>query len=96
MIWLLATGSPAWGDDSAPIKGIGPTGEIVRLQTGFKFTEGPAADVHGNVYFTDIPNNRIHQVDHKGQLTTVLEGSQACNGLMVWGDCSHARVGQSA
>ncbi len=31
-------------DEVKPIPGIGPTGKIVKLHTGFKFTEGPAAD----------------------------------------------------
>ena len=26
---------------------------------GYKFTEGPAVDKDGNVFFTDQPNNRI-------------------------------------
>lgn len=82
---LMAAASSVSGADSASITGVGPTGEIVRLHTGFKFAEGPAADAQGKVYFTDIPNNRIHQVDRDGQLTTVLEDSRACNGLMFDG-----------
>jgi len=27
---------------------------------GFAFTEGPAADAAGDVFFTDIPNQQIH------------------------------------
>lgn len=71
--------------DNKLIAGIGPAGPIVRAHTGFKFTEGPAADAQGNVYFTDIPNNRIHKVDTAGKLTTFLEDSQRCNGLMFDG-----------
>ncbi|MBM3858399.1 MAG: SMP-30/gluconolactonase/LRE family protein [Verrucomicrobia bacterium] len=71
--------------DNKPIAGIGPAGEIVQAHTGFKFTEGPAADAQGNVYFADIPNNRIHKVDTAGKLTTFLEDSQGCNGLMFDG-----------
>jgi gluconolactonase len=85
VLLLIAAASCASAADPAPIEGIGPTGEIVRLHTGFKFTEGPAADGQGNVYFMDIPNNRIHRVDLDGKLTTVLEDSQACNGLMFDG-----------
>jgi gluconolactonase len=58
-------------------------GEPVKLHTGFKFTEGPAADHRGNIYFTDIPNNRIHKIDADGKLSTFLEDSKACNGLML-------------
>jgi gluconolactonase len=68
--------------ESKPIPGIGPAGEIAKLHTGFNFVEGPAADAEGNVYFSDIPNNRIHRVDLDGKLSTFLEGSQGCNGLM--------------
>lgn len=53
-----------------------------RFLTGFRFTEGPAADAHGNVFFTDIPNERIHRVDAAGKLTTFREGSGRANGLM--------------
>src|SRR5262245_14853421 len=69
--------------DNKPIAGIRPAGEVVKLHTGFKFTEGPAHDADGNVYFSDIPNNRIHKVDTDGKLSTFLEDSKGCNGLMV-------------
>ena len=64
---------------------VGTAGDPVKLFNGFKFTEGPAADLEGNVYFTDIPGNRIHKVDTKGELSTFLEDSKGCNGLMVSG-----------
>jgi gluconolactonase len=65
------------------IAGIGPAGDIVKLHTGFKFTEGPAADRAGNVYFSDIPNQRIHKVDAAGKLSVFREKSNHANGLMV-------------
>ena len=33
--------------------------KVEKLAEGYGFTEGPAADVDGNVFFTDDPNNRI-------------------------------------
>src|SRR4051812_35968613 len=33
--------------------------KLERLGGGYIFTEGPAADHDGNVYFTDQPNDRI-------------------------------------
>jgi gluconolactonase len=63
------------------IPGVGPAGPVVRLHTGFKFTEGPATS-GGEVYFSDIPSNRIHRIDPKGELSTFLEESAAANGLM--------------
>ena len=68
------------------IEGIGPTGPIEKVKTGFKFTEGPAGDDEGNLYFTDIPNNRIHKLDVDDNLSVFLEPSGHCNGLMVIGD----------
>ena len=57
--------------------------EIVRLHTGLRFTEGPAADAKGNVYFTDIPNERILRVDtEERKLTVFREASGRANGLM--------------
>jgi len=66
-----------------PIPGVGPAGAVTKLHTGFKFTEGPVADGDGNLYFTDIPNDRIHKVDADGKLSTILEKSEGCNGLML-------------
>ncbi len=74
--------APAAGEEKpSAIAGIGPTGPAVKVQTGFKFTEGPTPDAEGNVYFTDIPNNKILMVDLQGKLSTVLENSEGCNGL---------------
>jgi len=38
---------------------IAPGAQVQRLVTGYSFTEGPAADAAGNLFFTDQPNNRI-------------------------------------
>ncbi len=73
---------PAADDKPQPIPGVGPAGEIVKLHTGFTFTEGPAADREGNVYFTDIPKETIHKVDRDGKLSVVREKSNFANGLM--------------
>ena len=54
----------------------------VKLAGGFKFTEGPAASPGGSVYFTDIPNNRIHKWNPTAKkLSTFLEDSGGANGL---------------
>src|SRR5437879_4186548 len=73
----------AAGDETKPIPGIGPVGKIVKLHTGFKFTEGPTPDREGNVYFSDIPNERIHKVDKDGKLSVFREKSNRSNGLKV-------------
>ncbi len=66
-----------------PIPELGPVGKIVKLHTDFKFTEGPAPDREGNVYFSDIPNERIHKIDAGGKLSVFREKSNRANGLMV-------------
>ncbi|HMX28155.1 MAG TPA: SMP-30/gluconolactonase/LRE family protein [Blastocatellia bacterium] len=66
----------------AQIIGIGPVGQVSQAQTGFQFTEGPAVDTQGNIYFTDVQRSRIHKIDRQGQLTTFLENTQGMNGLM--------------
>lgn len=79
---LLAIGPVRGGDDNKPIPGIGPVGKVVKLHTDFKFTEGPAADRDGNVYFSDIPENKIYKVDSAGKLSVVTDMSNHSNGLM--------------
>ena len=44
------------------------------------FTEGPAADAHGNLYFTNVPAEKILKWDGKS-LTTFRENSNQANGL---------------
>lgn len=73
-------------DAKAQIPGIGPVEPVRRVSTGFAFTEGPASDIKGNIYFTDVSRNRIHKLDLQDQLSTFLEDSQGCNGLMFDAD----------
>jgi gluconolactonase len=57
-------------------------GQLVTLGAGFSFTEGPAVDRHGNVFFTDQPNDRIYRwVAGTGEITLFLEGTGRANGL---------------
>ena len=55
--------------------------KVEKLAGGFRFTEGPAADAKGNIFFTDIPNNRIHKWSLEGKLSTFREKSGGSNGL---------------
>ena len=55
--------------------------EVEKLAGDFKFTEGPAADVQGNVYFTDIPENKIYIWTLEDSLKTYREESNGANGL---------------
>ena len=55
---------------------------LTKLAGDFRFTEGPAVDKAGNVYFSDIPNQRIHKWSVDGKLSTVREMSGGANGLV--------------
>jgi gluconolactonase len=55
--------------------------KVELLADGFKFTEGPAVDSKGNVYFTDQPNNRIHKWSVDGKLSIFHESPGRANGL---------------
>ena len=55
--------------------------KVEKLAGGFKFTEGPAPDADGNVYFTDQPNDKILKWSTDGKLTTFMEPCGRSNGL---------------
>ena len=62
--------------------GIIQQGAVVEKLAGdFKFTEGPATDNKGNVYFTDQPNDRIMKWSIDDQLSTWMQPSGRANGL---------------
>lgn len=80
MLFVLATA--ALHAEQKEIPDIGPVGEVEQLHTDLKFTEGPADDGNGNIYFTDIPADRIYRHTAGGELKVFLEGAGHCNGLM--------------
>ena len=57
-----------------------------QLGAGYRFTEGPAVDRAGNVFFTDIPNSTIHKIDVDGNVTLFAENAARTNGLMFGPD----------
>ena len=57
-------------------------GKLDTIKKGFSFTEGPAVDKHGNVFFTDQPNDKIYRWDaFTGAITTFLTGTGRANGM---------------
>jgi len=71
-------------DAPKAIDGIGPVGgKIEKFRSGFKFTEGPAADADGNVFFSDIPNQKIYKVTPTGKIYLFRENTNHANGLAV-------------
>ncbi len=83
---LLVTSNFAFGQD-LPLSGVLLEGKGWELVSeGHKFTEGPAVDATGQVYFTDIPESKIHKIDLEGKVTVFVENSQKTNGLMFGRD----------
>jgi gluconolactonase len=59
-----------------------PVENLVIIEDGFSFTEGPAVDQDGNVYFTDQPNDKIHKWDAAtGVVTEFMSGTGRSNGM---------------
>lgn len=86
-----------WKDYPAPIKaGIGSKQPVMDVLIpgedwqvvagGFGFTEGPAANAKGEVFFTDIPNNRIYKIGLDGKVNVFAEHCSGANGEMFGSD----------
>lgn len=56
--------------------------DTLHLVSGrFAFTEGPAVDKRGNIFFTDQPNNQIWEYDLNGRLTLYMDSTGRSNGM---------------
>lgn len=74
---LLAMGtSLALAEDIVP-----KDAKVEKVAGNCRFTEGPAADAEGNVYFTDSPNNRIMVLRPGGMVEIWNKASQDANGM---------------
>jgi gluconolactonase len=60
---------------------VEPGAKLQKLSGEFQFTEGPASDSEGNVYFTDQPNDRIMRWGTDGKLSTFMQPCGRSNGL---------------
>ena len=72
--------------DSPTPEKIEPTGEVEKVHGGFKFTEGPAWDPQGVLYFSDIPDQEILVLSENDALSTFTDQSNFANGLVVTAD----------
>lgn len=80
-----STSKPSGGSaffDPAGLVSPSAHGVLDTLAKGFGFTEGPAVDRHGNVFFTDQPNDKIYRWDAAtGKVTLFLQGTGRSNGM---------------
>ena len=60
---------------------IVPGAALQLISSQFSFTEGPAVDKEGNIFFTDQPNDKIWKYATDGKLSVFLDKTGRSNGL---------------
>lgn len=76
LLFLQAEQNPSLNDI------LGDNWKLEKLADGFQFTEGPASDQKGDVFFTDQPTDRILKWDDQaGRFSVFMHPSGRSNGL---------------
>ncbi len=66
---------------------LDPESDWQVVSQGYKFTEGPAVDRNGNVYFVDAPESKIFRADAQtGKVTLFKADTGGASGLMFGRD----------
>lgn len=60
---------------------LAPGSEWQLVSTGHEFTEGPTANARGEVFFVDVPKNRIYKVALDGTVSVFAEDTGGASGL---------------
>ena len=79
MFLLLPSAATAQDNPLAEILIDGQGWELVG--EGYTFTEGPACDAQGNLYFTDVFKGKIYRLDSQGKPELFVDQSHGTNGL---------------
>ncbi len=79
LLLLVATKIYCQPVNDTTIMATEATPQLISRQ--FSFTEGPAVDKYGNVFFTDQPNNKIWKYSTDGKLSVFLENAGRSNGM---------------
>jgi sugar lactone lactonase YvrE len=79
VVWSL---SPCLLAQDMPLTQVLIDGEGWQLVAeGYQFTEGPATDAQGQVYFVDVPASRIWKIDAAGTVSRFAENTGRASGL---------------
>jgi gluconolactonase len=78
----LAISSTALGQESGLSNLIAPGTKAEELGSGYGFSEGPAADGVGNIYFSDGKNDTIHFYPYGRRVQVYVDDSTDANGMM--------------
>jgi gluconolactonase len=86
VVVLFAVFTNAFGFQSGnpipdSLKVVAPGATLQQVSTQFTFTEGPAVDKKGTIYFTDQPNDKIWSYDTDGKLALFMDKAGRSNGL---------------
>lgn len=79
LILVLVGTSQTWAENAADIVPAGAKPE--KVAGGCRFTEGPAGDADGNLFFTDSPRNLIMVLRPGGKLEVWKDKSGDANGM---------------
>jgi gluconolactonase len=60
---------------------VAPGAVVKEISSQFRFTEGPAVNARGDIYFTDQPNDKIWKYDANGHLSLFMDKTGRSNGL---------------
>ena len=66
---------------TGPSNVVAEGAELQTLGNAFQFTEGPAANAHGEVFFTDVRISRIYRISLDGRESVWRENTAGANGL---------------
>ena len=86
LLFLAACSQPEPQRPAAPPTLLAGGAQLVQVDTSYSFTEGPAVDAAGNVYFTDQPNDRIMKWSTDGEISTFMQPAGRANGLFFDAD----------
>ena len=59
-----------------------PGATLTSVEGSYVFTEGPAVDENGDVYFSDIPEGKIYKWSTTGSVSVFMDELNGPNGLM--------------
>lgn len=79
LVASVMNGCKTTGSSGAGIMAEGTTPQLISKQ--FSFTEGPATDRDGNIFFTDQPSNKIWKYDTDGKLSVFMDNAGRSNGM---------------
>lgn len=68
-------------DDIVALNLVQKGASLVQVSKQFTFTEGPAVDKKGNIFFTDQPNDKIWKYSADGKLSLFMDKTGRSNGL---------------